>query len=654
MAESFEISCSNVHNVNILPNQSHSSFPNSYSLCHSNSNPQSIDSLCDPPKIIRCLQINLHHSRAASANAAQIALDLNVDVVLLQEPYAFSAPLPVIADTPQGFSAYHRLSADHAYGAAILVRDSFADSSCISPLHLDNFASCIDIKSRWGDFRFSSIYLRPSLVNSVDTMADCLKVFSSKSSIVCSDTNAKNIIWNSNCTDQKGLDVEHLLFCHGLSVANKPRDELNFLPTGTSFMDVTLVGEEINILKWLFLPFPSLSDHPFIYFEIISKPKKFFRVPPSNFISLPKLDSMSKCLFLDSLRETLTPFQSLPFNIPIQPIEIERRVIFLAESIVRCAKRARLRSVKSLPPRSMPWWSSELCALRTKARTAYRHWSISKSANAHADFKNCKAVYQRALRRAKVRSWADFSKRISFADTFKEFASLEGRKKTVSLPDTMRFDDVLLTDPLSIIERCSTHFFPTIQPLTSDQRKIEDYILSLIRNEPLSTCPPISDWELDSALLSLRVKSSSGVDGIPSSLFIFSLPVIRTYLLNIYNACLNSCFFPSQWKISRVTIIGKPNKSSYDTINSFRPISVGSSLSKLLEKIILGRLIWLSNQQKWISEEQHGFRQGFSTETAVHSLTSVVEEGFSKRMFTVAAFLDISSCLRYCLAPCYS
>jgi hypothetical protein len=82
---------------------------------------------------------------------------------------------------------------------------------------------------------------------------------------------------------------------------------------------------------------------------------------------------------------------------------------------------------------------------------------------------------------------------------------------------------------------------------------------------------------------------------------------------------------------------------SYDSLQNFRPISLGSNLAKILEKIILGRLNWHARDCDWLSEEQHGFLAGKATETATHSLTSFVENGFSIKHFSVAAFLDIKS-----------
>lgn len=101
-------------------------------------------------------------------------------------------------------------------------------------------------------------------------------------------------------------------------------------------------------------------------------------------------------------------------------------------------------------------------------------------------------------------------------------------------------------------------------------------------------------------------------------------------------------YFPKRWKIAWIRIIRKANKESYVNPKNFRPISVLNTLCKIFEKIILRRLTWLSINQGWISERQHGFRENRSTETAAHTLISFVEKSFSKGNYAAAAFLDIS------------
>ncbi|EFX60931.1 hypothetical protein DAPPUDRAFT_274983 [Daphnia pulex] len=95
-----------------------------------------------------------------------IMLDLSIDIVLIQEPYAISGPSPTLANVPPGYAAFHALSSDHAYGAAILLRQSIADSGRVKLMHKANHSACIEVSSRFGTYRFISLYLRPSLVES--------------------------------------------------------------------------------------------------------------------------------------------------------------------------------------------------------------------------------------------------------------------------------------------------------------------------------------------------------------------------------------------------------------------------------------------------------------------------------------------------------
>ena len=59
--------------------------------------------------------------------------------------------------------------------------------------------------------------------------------------------------------------------------------------------------------------------------------------------------------------------------------------------------------------------------------------------------------------------------------------------------------------------------------------------------------------------------------------------------------------------------------------------------------MLLNRLTWLSKKHRWFSDNQHGFLDGRSTETAAHSLISFVEKGFRTKQCSAAAFIDIKS-----------
>ena len=84
--------------------------------------------------------------------------------------------------------------------------------------------------------------------------------------------------------------------------------------------------------------------------------------------------------------------------------------------------------------------------------------------------------------------------------------------------------------------------------------------------------------------------------------------------------------YPKIWKVAKVTVLKKPNKASYKVIKSFRLISVLNILGKMFEKIIHDRLTWIAEKQNCFGDNQHGFSEGRSTETAMHTLANIVEE----------------------------
>lgn len=66
----------------------------------------------------------------------------------------------------------------------------------------------------------------------------------------------------------------------------------------------------------------------------------------------------------------------------------------------------------------------------------------------------------------------------------------------------------------------------------------------------------------------------------------------------------------------------KPNKNKYLT-KSYHPITLLSTLCKLLEKIIDRRLIWFLEKIKYISPEQNGFQKN---RNKLNNLLSIKKE----------------------------
>ena len=62
--------------------------------------------------------------------------------------------------------------------------------------------------------------------------------------------------------------------------------------------------------------------------------------------------------------------------------------------------------------------------------------------------------------------------------------------------------------------------------------------------------------------------------------------MLADVLFKLFNKCLELNYNPKQWKVAKVKVLKKPNKESYKSVKSFRPISILNSLGKVFEKIL--------------------------------------------------------------------
>ena len=99
--------------------------------------------------------------------------------------------------------------------------------------------------------------------------------------------------------------------------------------------------------------------------------------------------------------------------------------------------------------------------------------------------------------------------------------------------------------------------------------------------------------------------------------------------------------FPTAFKSADVILLPKPGKDPLLAEN-YRPISLLSSIGKVLEKVVLIRLNEVVDEKAIIPDFQYGFRAAHST---THQLLRVVEHivnGFNNKKFTALLSLDVS------------
>jgi len=87
----------------------------------------------------------------------------------------------------------------------------------------------------------------------------------------------------------------------------------------------------------------------------------------------------------------------------------------------------------------------------------------------------------------------------------------------------------------------------------------------------------------------LNINKSCGLDGIEVKFLRIATEVLALPLTDLINCCLKHGVFPDCLKIARVTPVFKSGNRHY--IINYRPISLLSNFSKILEKIVYVRTI---------------------------------------------------------------
>lgn len=146
--------------------------------------------------------------------------------------------------------------------------------------------------------------------------------------------------------------------------------------------------------------------------------------------------------------------------------------------------------------------------------------------------------------------------------------------------------------------------------------------------------------EVDAIIKNLRKDCATGWDDIPSSVLKLCSNTLIVPITHICNISLTNGVFPKVFKKAIVHPIFKDGDRN--SVNNYRPISVLTTLSKVLEKVLNKRLLSYLDHNNIIACNQYGFRKGKSTEGAVLELTECISRSLDKGLKTVGIFLDLS------------
>ncbi|KAK3566633.1 hypothetical protein QTP86_001695 [Hemibagrus guttatus] len=133
------------------------------------------------------------------------------------------------------------------------------------------------------------------------------------------------------------------------------------------------------------------------------------------------------------------------------------------------------------------------------------------------------------------------------------------------------------------------------------------------------------------------------LDPIPSAMLQTISPDLLPFITTVINGSLTSGHFPTAFKKARIIPILKKPALDPSNISNYRPVSLLSFLSKILERIVCNQLSDYLMQNNLHDPNQSGFKAAHSTETALLAVTEKLHAARSAKLSSVLILLDLSA-----------
>jgi ribonuclease P/MRP protein subunit RPP40 len=406
-----------------------------------------------------------------------------------------------------------------------------------------------------------------------------------KHAVVVGDFNCPNVDWETMSGDQEGKRLIDMVEDSFLTqVVRQPTRNDNIL-------DLVLTSDPDTISKCEVGEKLVGCDHNLVRFKVTTKCNLV-----DNKVRVPNYRMAN----FDRARELLpaTEWERLSRD------DIEGAWTNFKNKLIDVEKTTVPMKVKRVGgTRDPPWMSNEIKRAINVKKINYKTMKQNATREATDHYHNSVRTCKRLIRRGKHNYESQIARDVK-ANSKKFFAYIRSKRKTKSnvgplsdergelTQDSEKMASILNINFASVFTREHEITSPTT-PLPP--RGIEPLEINTIYEE-----------EVKMYLDTIDTNKSTGPDNLSPRLIKELRHQILKPLTGLFNQSVTLRKVPEDWKLANVTPIFK--KGEKNVALNYRPISLTSVPGKILERIIRDRLVKFLEDNKLISEAQHGFR----------------------------------------------
>ncbi|KAJ6437917.1 reverse transcriptase [Purpureocillium lavendulum] len=292
-------------------------------------------------------------------------------------------------------------------------------------------------------------------------------------------------------------------------------------------------------------------------------------------------------------------FKNAPWNLIITRVEEGLRELSWTAGVQAQTDqlmRVVVSAIDDLTPQAEPtpyakrWWTRDLTQLRrsytfwrNQARTQRRASQVCSDLERRA--KEAAKEYHDAIRRQRKAHWDDFL--AEDTNIWKAAKYLEPGQDTMSdkVPPLKKEGGTMTRNRAEQAEQLLETFFP---PLPT---RIEEEGLRPQRRAV--AMPALTLEEVEVKVMAAKPWKAAGTDGLPAMVWRQLWPVVKHRVLALFQASLRDGVVPDPWRAAKIIPLKKPEKGDYTEAKAWRPISLLSTLGKILEAVVAERISYV-------------------------------------------------------------
>lgn len=453
-----------------------------------------------------------------------------------------------------------------------------------------------------------------------DALGQITKSYPNTPVLLFGDFNFPSIAWSNlaSTLSKSNMASEFVNTCltFGLSqVVNNPTRTTDH---SDNILDLILTSHPENLSDIAYLN--GLSDHKILHAT--------FSCHMSNPTRIKKTLTLYDRGDYNSMSQDLTTFYD-NFEADFHHRSLETNWLLFKSEFLRLVKRY-VPTITISERKQSPWFNTTLKRLNNKKKRLFRSANSSQS-----DFQWQK--YHAAVKQYE-KHVAD-AKRGFFSTTLPSMLHTNPKRFWQCINPQVS-SSVFLRDSAG----CPVPESETADALnTAFCSVFTNACPEILPHLPPSNYPPMENITFDAngivtIIESLKNSSSCGIDGINAKVLKNTKHITSLFLRLIFQQSLCTGSIPSDWKVGKIIPIFK--KGDRTNPSNYRPISLTSVCSKLMEHILHSHIANFLSSLNFFHPNQHGFRKAHSCNTQLALFLHDVHSNLDLNIATDALFLD--------------